>query len=169
MHHFRKLYLFSKWSFSFAVKFSFRIKFYKRQSKETRTPHFKPNKKFTNVNLCHSGTNLSVYAYCTKPGHLIYKCNEFQILEIYDERFNAVKSQGLCVNCLKDHKDACASKIVCIYWGKRHNSLLHHHRQTTDITGDKSNVNCTHNTRIGQKLHSKLADNNPKIYNSKDE
>ncbi|XP_050295379.1 uncharacterized protein LOC126735437 isoform X2 [Anthonomus grandis grandis] len=84
----------------------------------------KPRKTFiVNQPSTHQSSNLCCF-YC-KQQHAIYHCPKFTALSV-DQRWSAIKSQKLCVNCLRSgHKlDKCRYGH-CRHCKQRHNSLLH--------------------------------------------
>ena len=63
---------------------------------------------------------------CCKCGenHRLYHCPAFEKLKI-PERWKLVKANGLCPNCLGNHKSECMSKFRCKKCSKDHHTLLH--------------------------------------------
>lgn len=84
---------------------------------------------------------------CKKP-HKLFQCTEFLAMAV-NKRFELVKKNKICYNCLGSHKDKCPSSSTCKTCGKLHNTLLHLIRQDTKkqstnvqtITEDETQAN----------------------------
>lgn len=63
---------------------------------------------------------------CENGFHSIYKCYKFRNMSA-NERFNVVKRNKLCLNCLKGNHLAaeCKSTIFCATCSRKHHTLLH--------------------------------------------
>ncbi|XP_029054340.2 uncharacterized protein LOC114881663 [Osmia bicornis bicornis] len=61
--------------------------------------------------------------YC-KKAHSVYKCPAFEKLTT-SQRWETVKSKGLCRNCLRSHAGPCKAPL-CRQCKRFHNSLLHY-------------------------------------------
>lgn len=81
--------------------------------------------RIKNVSLTtQNTTNTVVCSFCNQS-HVVYSCQEFLKLTP-SERFNFVKANHLCVNCLGTHKHSdCSSKSTCRTCNKRHHTFLH--------------------------------------------
>lgn len=64
-------------------------------------------------------------SYCNES-HKIYFCEKFKRLSV-NERFEYIKKNKLCINCLKSNhfSKQCRMKASCTSCSARHNSLLH--------------------------------------------
>jgi hypothetical protein len=86
--------------------------------------------------------NVATPTQCTmyNKSHSLYECEEFHKLQPR-QRFNYVKRQGLCVNCLQpfDKNHACSTQ-QCRICHKRHHTVLHIHKPTQAV-GNNSSTN----------------------------
>ncbi|XP_038119409.1 uncharacterized protein LOC119769812 [Culex quinquefasciatus] len=63
--------------------------------------------------------------FCSEPFHQAVFCKKFQKMKL-SERYDAVKRNGLCFNCLSQgHLSRSCSRGSCLKCGRRHNTLLH--------------------------------------------
>lgn len=82
------------------------------------------NKSKTFMLNSNDKTNQKPCALC-KNVHALNKCSKFLSMN-NSERYEFVKQNRLCFNCLKNHSvKVCSSKYNCFYCPLRHNSLLH--------------------------------------------
>jgi len=71
-----------------------------------------------------------------QENHPIYSCKGFLDLSPY-ERYLAVKKTALCLNCLRlNHRLSNCTKPPCQKCQKKHNSLLHFEKQTSQETNE---------------------------------
>lgn len=68
-------------------------------------------------------TNTSITCAHCKQNHPVYKCPEFDKLNL-QQRWDAVRAAAVCRNCLSNHKGACKS-THCKRCNKFHHTLLH--------------------------------------------
>lgn len=76
--------------------------------------------------LISAANQVRTCVFCTKKGHVIYRCADFQALSSQDKH-ELVKKRQYCFNCLGTahiSKD-CKSKNVCTHCGRKHHSWLH--------------------------------------------
>ncbi|XP_062557626.1 uncharacterized protein LOC134222495 [Armigeres subalbatus] len=77
------------------------------------------------LSVSHSSTSIGRCCFCSEPFHPVFSCKRFMKLKI-SERYDAVRRNGLCMNCLSSgHFARNCSKGSCRQCGKKHHSLLH--------------------------------------------
>lgn len=101
----------------------------------------KPNKTILLASDSQSQHNSTVCSFCQNSEHTLHKCEKFHNLTPKD-RFNFIKTNGHCVNCLGTSHTlkSCYSKHTCSTCKGKHHSLLHF-RDSFD-----SNAKLTSNT-----------------------
>ncbi|XP_062704057.1 uncharacterized protein LOC134286461 [Aedes albopictus] len=77
------------------------------------------------VSVSHSSTSFGRCCFCSEAFHPAFMCKKFQKWKI-SERYDAVRKNGLCMNCLSSgHLARNCSKGSCRKCGRRHHTLLH--------------------------------------------
>lgn len=97
----------------------------------------KPNSNRSSQTFVHSSSNCS---YCSSLEHIIANCSSFTNLFV-SERFNFVKRNGYCINCLnKGHiVSKCPSKYRCRVCKLAHHTLLHRYNSPNDAVSPSNN------------------------------
>lgn len=107
------------------------------------------------VLLTESDTQSGACAYCSVPGHNVYRCSEFIKLST-NARHRFVKDKNLCFNCIgRHHISNCKSDRNCNICHKRHHTLLHMNQQSqaadknrsSGSTGSLQNQEKTYNSQ----------------------
>lgn len=89
------------------------------------------NKNKSHVSLNSETTKLLKCVMCSSD-HLLFQCIKFKNLPTND-KFEFVKSNNLCVNCLRaDHKTNQCKSSNCKTCQKKHNTLLHFNKPQPD-------------------------------------
>lgn len=90
------------------------------------------------IGVSHSSTSsTNRCCFCSESFHSAFVCKRFQKMRI-SERYDAVRKNGLCINCLSSgHLARNCSKGFCRQCGRKHHSLLH---TDSDSAYQKSSV-----------------------------
>lgn len=126
----------------------------KSRSKESTKPDpgrlTKP--RFSHAVTISSGSRSC--PFCKKPPHSFFLCETFRKLPV-QQRFDAVKRNSLCINCLSpDHLVKKCTSSSCRVCGQKHHTMLH---QNSTLRFSNSNP--------PQKLSSLPAPDQPQTQN----
>jgi Protein of unknown function (DUF1759)/Putative peptidase (DUF1758) len=84
-------------------------------------------------------TTSSTCSYCNGTSHRIHRCAKFVSLNV-QQRFDFVKGQNLCCNCLQDgHRSNACKSSSCKTCDGRHHTMLHFGGQTATGNAPTSN------------------------------
>ncbi|XP_036150126.1 uncharacterized protein LOC118648036 [Monomorium pharaonis] len=127
-------------------------------SGKRRTDSKAPTAKARRVGSGARALVLNATSACVKckGDHLLYKCPEFETLNT-QQRWDLVRQNRLCRNCLRVHNGACNS-THCKFCPRFHHSLLHPPRTSSrtankakSAAGISSEPNQTNNASGGTK------------------
>ncbi|XP_062538692.1 uncharacterized protein LOC134206967 [Armigeres subalbatus] len=77
------------------------------------------------ISVSHPTIATGRCCFCAEPFHPAFLCKRFQKMKT-PERYDAVRKNGLCMNCLSSgHLARNCSKGVCRQCGRKHHTLLH--------------------------------------------
>lgn len=83
------------------------------------------NKPKPRAATAHVSSTSSAKCACCKQQHMLFQCDQFNSLTP-PERFDVVKKNGLCINCMKGtHLAKDCTSGTCKTCSKRHHTLLH--------------------------------------------
>lgn len=85
--------------------------------------------------------------FCNSVEHNIYKCPIFKKLSV-DERISFTKEKHLCFNCIKPHNYNKCQARFCTICNKKHNALLHIHREKSTASGETSQKSLPEETAV---------------------
>lgn len=110
------------------------------------------------IQSAHSSTHSQqICTYCKEAGHYIFNCKEFAKQSV-DKRHEFVKKKNLCFNCFVPNHNVykCRSKSSCRVCHRRHHSLLHQTKETTqeDNSQPEQKITTAHfsNEQLGHKV-----------------
>ncbi|XP_065078787.1 uncharacterized protein LOC135701780 [Ochlerotatus camptorhynchus] len=83
------------------------------------------------VSAVHVSSSNTVVCACCQQQHLLFQCGKFQSLTPH-ERFDLIKRNGLCINCMKGaHLAKDCTSGGCKTCAKKHHTMLHLSPSTT--------------------------------------
>jgi ribosomal protein L44E len=101
--------------------------------------------------------------YCGGAGHVLIDCFRFQRISI-QERYNFMKSKGLCYGCLKKGHvtKKCRNRLKCTSCGRQHPTILHDPSRLllkSSINRDENNNSASSNPNVDQSvIHTACSD-----------
>ncbi|XP_062708617.1 uncharacterized protein LOC134288281 [Aedes albopictus] len=103
------------------------------QSVEVRNPAGEMKKPTISVSHPSTGST-GRCCFCSESFHPAFLCGRFQKMTI-PERYDAVRKNGLCMNCLSSgHLARSCSKGLCRQCGRKHHTLLHSEANSAKIS-----------------------------------
>lgn len=81
--------------------------------------------------------------YCNE-NHKIWSCLKFKKLSLPD-KITVVKTEKLCILCLRDHSGECTSNFKCRLCNEKHSSLLHGYKEATKTKPNSSSQSSSSN------------------------
>ncbi len=94
-------------------------------------------------------------ACCHNGNHPLYLCDAFKAKTV-DDRFSTASRLKVCTNCLSFNHSChdCPSRSTCKVCGKRHHSLLHRNRSSTQVTNRISTIEQQQPTSTSTNAHA---------------
>lgn len=113
----------------------------KKRTGDNTQPPAKFKRDNSSARVFATLSNVSPCLKC-KSKHYLYACPEFLQLQV-QQRWNFVRENKLCRNCLRAHAGQCTSKYHCKHCEKKHHSLLHSEKRQQDSNTNQGSTNNT--------------------------
>ncbi|XP_070171311.1 uncharacterized protein [Polyergus mexicanus] len=109
-----------------AVRVSKRVRETSKRDDDKFVPPFKKGRMSNKAFIVDVTNNCTA---CKNKQHPLFKCAKFKQLTV-PKRIEFVRNAMLCYNCLRSHRGKACNYTNCTICQKRHNTLLHLHKNT---------------------------------------